>query len=248
MKRILVTIAAIALIAVGLWAARNFLDSLKRPDSKAAELVARLDGLYRQSEEIESKIRALQSQSQSYETEQHALELVRESIEAVRSEIRQQNEESRPAPKSTIAIGSMAIGKLRSIPIRTIWIALGVVAFVALIVLISALRRQLFGQTVKRPPFTRAIPVTKKARPAPEPARTIPEKQNEREEEPESVRPIEEPRPAAVSRNPERQPAGSLNEQILEFYRQGLTIKEISNRLKVGLDQVALVVRLQSKP
>jgi hypothetical protein len=243
MKRVFIGILLIAVIASGIWVGKHHLPGLKQANPKSNELVDKLKGLYQQTEEIESKIRALQSQGKPYETEQHALELVRESIESTRSEVRQTSQEPQPTPPESPSF-SKVLAKLKFIPRRTIMAGLGVVAFFLLIFLISALRRHLFGQKMKPKPFTRVMPVVRKPRPAPVHAAPAPVADEDDQSESSEQDDVAHQQPV---RNIERAPSITMNEQILDLHRQGLNIKEISNRLKVGLDQVALVVRLQAK-
>lgn len=213
---------------------------------KVENTVAELNTLYEQAEALESDIRSLQVNGQPHEEKRAELSAVQARIESARAKI-SRTETPRKEEKKESAKGSFDILLSYALSPRNLAVIVLIVVVFAVGIIVN--RKAFGGGPRVKPHFPgyRPPPAPRSSAPRPQAPRPSPQAPPERSPAPPPPR---EPVLPSVPK-PEKPAAGSgtssFNEQILELHKQGLSVKDISSRLKIGHDQVSLIIRLHGK-
>jgi hypothetical protein len=243
-----------AACVLGVWMFKGDLFKENQVTEESKKISSQLKDLYGQSEEMECEIRALQSEGKEYDSEQKALGTLRESIESIRSEIStaappagiNENKKS-GAPRS---VSGKLITELLALSPRYL---LGIFTIIVGAIFFIVVKNKIFGSGQQKhiaKGFQPSVPLVRHAQKqqqvrqplSPEATEKIAEAVKQMQQKRQT--PVEQQAPSPVQDRIESN--GMINDKVLTLARGGLSVKDISSQLKIGQDQVTLVLKLHN--
>ncbi len=247
MKWMLFIFVAVAMVVGGYWVTKN--PVVKQSASESEEILFakdKLKMLYQEEEDIAGKIRVLQQSNKDYEELQNKILMIRDSIELFRVKIAEQynnplsSKVTKPSKKKYDYINLLSPKLL-----------LAVVFILLLIIITTFLKNKIFGEKPVKNSLPGYYGPPTSAPPSPRPKEPKPtySKPNTGDSDFRSSSTSLGSATSSLSDNNTvaKESSGFIHEQVIALANQGLSVREISNKLKIEQDKVSLALRLHGK-